>query len=67
MGPLAAVFLAVLNAVVPGRDIVFGMLFPLVVGTLPTVLGALGGAGLAGHLAGAVVGGVRHPGGSLGS
>jgi carbon starvation protein len=58
-GPLAAVFLVVLNAVVPGRDVVFGLLFPLIVGVLPTVLGALGGAGILTHTAGAVVGGVR--------
>ena len=59
-GPLAAVFLVVLNAVIPGRDVVFGLLFPVVVGVLPTVLGALGGAGVLVHVTGAVVGGIRH-------
>jgi carbon starvation protein len=58
-GPLAAVFLVVLNAVVPGKDVVFGLLFPTVVGMLPTVLGTLGGTGVLTHVAGAVVGGVR--------
>jgi carbon starvation protein len=64
-GPLAAVFLVVLNAVIPGRDAVFGLLFPVVVGVLPTVLGALGGAGVLAHVTGTVVGGVRHLGAAV--
>ncbi|MEM4601581.1 MAG: hypothetical protein QW808_01630, partial [Desulfurococcaceae archaeon] len=38
-GPLAAVFLVVLNKVIPGQDIVFGILYPLIVGALPSMLG----------------------------
>jgi hypothetical protein len=45
--------------VVPGKDVVFGLLFPTVVGMLPTVLGTLGGTGILTHVAGAVAGGVR--------
>ncbi|MEM4593343.1 MAG: hypothetical protein QW196_08095, partial [Sulfolobales archaeon] len=62
-GPIAAVFLVVLNEVVPGRDVVFGVLYPLIVGALPTVLGAFG-AGIVGGVASAVRGGVAALGGA---
>ncbi|MCC6024531.1 MAG: hypothetical protein LM600_07515, partial [Thaumarchaeota archaeon] len=47
----------VVNAVVPGQSITFGILYPLIVGVLPTLLGTLGG-GLVTALAGAVRAGV---------
>jgi carbon starvation protein len=56
-GPIAAVFMVVVNAVVPGQSITFGILYPLIVGVLPTLLGALGG-GLVTALAGAIKAGV---------
>ncbi|MEM4452172.1 MAG: hypothetical protein QW182_03070 [Thermosphaera sp.] len=64
-GPIAAVFLVVLNEVVPGRDVVFGVLYPLIVGALPSILGVFG-AGAVGGLASAVRGGVAALGGALG-
>lgn len=64
-GPIAAVFLVVLNKVVPGQDIIFGILYPLIVGTLPSVLGVFG-AGAVGGVAGALKGGVAALGGALG-
>ena len=45
-GPVAAVFMVVVNAVVPGQSITFGILYPLIVGVLPTLLGTLGGVKL---------------------
>jgi len=56
-GPIAAIFMVVVNAVVPGQSITFGILYPLIVGVLPTLLGTLGG-GLVTALAGAVRAGV---------
>jgi hypothetical protein len=47
----------VVNAVVPGQSITFGILYPLIVGVLPTLLGTLGG-GLVTALAGAIRAGV---------
>ncbi|MEM1842228.1 MAG: PKD domain-containing protein [Ignisphaera sp.] len=64
-GPIAAVFLVVLNKVVPGQDIVFGILYPLIVGTLPSILGVFG-AGAVGGVAGALKGGIAALGGALG-
>jgi len=64
-GPIAAVFLVVLSKVIPGQDIVFGVLYPLIVGALPTLLGVFG-AGAVGGLASAVRGGVAALGGALG-
>jgi len=64
-GPIAAVFLVVLSKVVPGQDIVFGVLYPLIVGALPTLLGVFG-AGAVEGLASAVRGGVAALGGALG-
>jgi len=52
-GPVAAVFMIVVNAVIPGQSITFGILYPLIVGVLPTLLGTLGG-GLVTTLIGAV-------------
>lgn len=57
-GPLAAVFLVVLSYVVPGRDVVFGVIYPLIVGVLPSILGVFG-AGAAHSLSRAVVGGLK--------
>jgi carbon starvation protein len=37
-GLLAAVFMVILSKTIPGQNIVFGILYPLIVGTLPTVL-----------------------------
>jgi carbon starvation protein len=56
-GPIAAVFMVVMNMVVPGRNITFGILYPLIVGVLPSVLGVFG-AGLVTHLAGAFKAGI---------
>lgn len=64
-GPIAAVFLVVLSKVVPGQDVVFGVLYPLIVGALPSMLGVFG-AGAVGGLASAVRGGVAALGGALG-
>jgi len=64
-GPIAAVFLVVLSKVVPGQDVVFGVLYPLIVGALPTLLGVFG-AGAVEGLASAVRGGVAALGGALG-
>ncbi|MEM1696933.1 MAG: hypothetical protein QXQ90_10120 [Desulfurococcaceae archaeon] len=64
-GPIAAVFLVVLSRVVPGQDVVFGILYPLIVGALPSILGVFG-AGAVGGLASAVRGGVAALGGALG-
>jgi len=64
-GPIAAVFLVVLSKVIPGQDIVFGVLYPLIVGALPTLLGVFG-AGAVEGLASAVRGGVAALGGALG-
>ncbi|MEM1679578.1 MAG: hypothetical protein QXY26_08460 [Ignisphaera sp.] len=64
-GPIAAVFLVVLNKVVPGQDIIFGILYPLIVGTLPSILGVFG-AGAVGGVAGALKGGIAALGGALG-
>jgi hypothetical protein len=52
-GPVAAVFMIVTNAVIPGQSITFGILYPLIIGVLPTLLGTLGG-GLVTALAGAI-------------
>jgi carbon starvation protein len=52
-GPVAAVFMIVTNAVIPGQNITFGILYPLIIGVLPTLLGTLGG-GLVTALAGAI-------------
>lgn len=57
-GPLAAVFLVVLNYVVPGQDVVFGVIYPLIVGVLPSILGVFG-AGAVQSLSKAVVGGLK--------
>jgi len=56
-GPIAAVFMVVMNLVVPGKNITFGILYPLIVGVLPSVLGVFG-AGLVTHLAGAFKAGI---------
>jgi carbon starvation protein len=56
-GPIAAVFMVVMNMVVPGKDITFGILYPLIVGVLPSVLGIFGG-GLVSHVAGAFKSGI---------
>jgi len=56
-GPIAAVFMVILSKTIPGQNIVFGILYPLIVGTLPTVLGTFGG-GAASAIAGAVKTGV---------
>jgi len=56
-GPVAAVFMIVTNAVIPGQNITFGILYPLIIGVLPTLLGTLGG-GLVTTLIGAVKTGV---------
>lgn len=63
-GPLAAVFLVVLSYVVPGQDIVFGVIYPLIVGVLPSVLSVFG-AGAVQSLSGAVIGGLRAISGAL--
>ena len=54
-GPLAAVFLVVLNYVIPGQDVVFGAIYPIIVGVLPSILGVFG-AGAVQSLSGALVG-----------
>ncbi|MEM0460465.1 MAG: PKD domain-containing protein [Thermofilaceae archaeon] len=64
-GPIAAVFLVVLSKVVPGQDVVFGILYPLIVGALPSILGVFG-AGIVGGVAGALRRGVAALGGALG-
>jgi len=64
-GPIAAVFLVVLSKVVPGQDVVFGVLYPLIVGALPSILGVFG-AGVVGGVADALRGGVSAIGGALG-
>ena len=56
-GPIAAVFMVILSKTIPGQNIVFGILYPLIVGTLPTVLGTFGG-GAVSAIAGAVKTGV---------
>ncbi len=56
-GPIAAVFMVVLSKTIPSQNIVFGILYTLIVGTLPTVLGTFGG-GAASAIAGAVKTGV---------
>ncbi len=57
-GPLAAVFLVVLNYMMPGQDVVFGAVYPLIVGVLPSILGVFG-ASAAQSLSGALVGGLK--------
>jgi len=56
-GPIAAVFMVILSKTIPGQNIVFGILYPLIVGTLPTVLGTFGG-GAVSAIAGAVKTGI---------
>jgi uncharacterized membrane protein YgaE (UPF0421/DUF939 family) len=56
-GPIAAVFMVVLSKTIPSQNIVFGILYTLIVGTLPTVLGTFSG-GATSVISGAVKTGV---------
>ncbi|MGC9187469.1 MAG: hypothetical protein ACP5GN_07290 [Fervidicoccaceae archaeon] len=48
-GPMAAVFLLVMEELMPGKSMTFGILYPVIVGTLPNILGIFG-SGIAGSV-----------------
>ncbi|MEM3254464.1 MAG: hypothetical protein QW765_05290 [Fervidicoccaceae archaeon] len=42
-GPLTSIFLVVLNSLLPAKEVTFAILYPIIVGIVPSLLGAFGG------------------------